>query len=154
MKQCTDAVNTAQKSTVVNKEQPKKPVKNLYEPYATPRIAYELLRFLARAAFFLIFRTRIRGAIIFPEKDPILLPPTIFPGRISLWLHSMCQAKWSIWQRRRLLAGRLVGSHVFWVLSLSNVVRLIQAMRAAQELLKRKKVLVSSPKVLVAKHTR
>jgi 1-acyl-sn-glycerol-3-phosphate acyltransferase len=73
MSQSTDAANTVEKSTMVGKQPPKKPAKNLYEPYSTPRLAYVALCCFARFVFFLTFRTHVRGRYNIPRKGPYII---------------------------------------------------------------------------------
>jgi 1-acyl-sn-glycerol-3-phosphate acyltransferase len=146
MKQSTDAANTAQEATVAKKEPPKKPEKNLYEPYATPRIAYELLRFLARFVFALTFRTHIRGRYNIPRKGPYIIAanhlswtdiPLValnVPGKV------VYMAKDEAFSGKIGWITRFLGA---FPVKRGEADR--QAMRAAQDLLKRKKVLVIFP---------
>lgn len=72
----------------------KKPEKNLYEPYSTPRFAYELLRMTIRAVFFLVIRVHLRGRYNIPRKGPYIiasnhlswtdipLVPAYVPGKV------------------------------------------------------------------------
>ncbi|HTI14146.1 MAG TPA: lysophospholipid acyltransferase family protein [Dictyobacter sp.] len=71
MKQETDATNSAGKSA--QSEQAKKPEKNLYEPYSTPRVLYEALRFFAKFVFFIIIRLHLRGRYNIPRKGPYII---------------------------------------------------------------------------------
>jgi 1-acyl-sn-glycerol-3-phosphate acyltransferase len=72
----------------------KKPEKNLYEPYSTPRILYEAIRFFAIAAFSLVARIRLRKRYNLPRKGPYIvasnhlswtdipLIPLFIPGKV------------------------------------------------------------------------
>jgi 1-acyl-sn-glycerol-3-phosphate acyltransferase len=74
--------------------QGKKPEKNLYEPYSTPRILYEALRFLIIIVFSLVARIRLRKRYNIPRKGPYIiaanhlswtdipLVPLFVPGKV------------------------------------------------------------------------
>lgn len=51
----------------------KKPAKNLYVPYSTPRILWEMIRYVARFIFFLTMRIRLQGRQNLPRKGPYIL---------------------------------------------------------------------------------
>lgn len=51
----------------------KKPVKNLYEPYSTPRVLYDLMRFLALSVFFIFMRVHLIGRHHLPRKGPYII---------------------------------------------------------------------------------
>ncbi|GHO92768.1 1-acyl-sn-glycerol-3-phosphate acyltransferase [Reticulibacter mediterranei] len=53
--------------------QGKKPEKNLYEPYSTPRILYEALRGFLIIAFSLVARVRLRKRYNIPRKGPYII---------------------------------------------------------------------------------
>jgi 1-acyl-sn-glycerol-3-phosphate acyltransferase len=71
-----------------------KPEKNLYEPYSTPRILYELLRWFAILVFSIVTRIRLRGRYNVPRKGPYIiasnhlswtdipLVPMFIPGKV------------------------------------------------------------------------
>ena len=81
-------------------DKPKKPVKvaksakNLYEPYVTPRIGYEILRAIIIIVFAIIARVHVRGRYNVPRKGPYILAsnhlswtdvplvPAYAPGRV------------------------------------------------------------------------
>ena len=48
---------------------------NLYEPYVTPRLAYDFLRDVALIIFALVARMHIRGRYNVPRKGPYILAP-------------------------------------------------------------------------------
>ena len=52
-----------------------KKVINLYEPYVTPRLAYDLLRTVAILVFGFVARIHIRGRYNVPRKGPYILAP-------------------------------------------------------------------------------
>lgn len=51
----------------------KKPEKNLYEPYSTPRVLYEMLRWLLIGIFALIGRIHLRARYNVPKKGPFII---------------------------------------------------------------------------------
>jgi 1-acyl-sn-glycerol-3-phosphate acyltransferase len=72
MKQDTRAAgDSADKSQPPLKQN--KPEKNLYEPYSTPRIIYEIIRWFALAAFSIVIRIRLRGRYNMPRKGPYIV---------------------------------------------------------------------------------
>jgi len=48
---------------------------NLYEPYVTPRLAYDVLKLVALVVFTLVSRMHIRGRYNVPRKGPYILAP-------------------------------------------------------------------------------
>ena len=70
------------------------PAKNLYEPYSTPRIAWELIRLCAYVIFFITMRIRLRGRYNLPRKGPYIIAanhlswldipliPAFVPGKV------------------------------------------------------------------------
>ena len=48
---------------------------NLYDPYVTPRLAYDILRAFAMVVFALVARVHIRGRYNVPRKGPYILAP-------------------------------------------------------------------------------
>jgi 1-acyl-sn-glycerol-3-phosphate acyltransferase len=72
----------------------KKPAKNLYEPYSTPRILYEAIRLVAQIIFFVTMRVRLRGRYNLPRKGPYIIAanhlswldipliPSFVPGKV------------------------------------------------------------------------
>lgn len=146
MKQSTDAANTVDKSTTVDKTPSKKPEKNLYEPYSTPRVLYEAIRNLARFVFFLTFRTHVRGRYNIPRKGPYIIAsnhlswldvPLValnVPGKV------VYMAKDETFHGSYGWLTRFLGA---FPVKRGEADR--QAMRAANDLLKNKKVLVIFP---------
>src|SRR5579883_2183509 len=71
-----------------------KPEKNLYEPYSTPRLLYELLRWFAILVFSLVTHIHLRGRYNVPRKGPYIiasnhlsctdipLVPMFIPGKV------------------------------------------------------------------------
>src|SRR5215472_9213662 len=78
----------------VEKPAGQKPAKNLYEPYSTPRIAWELVRFCFCLICFITMRVRLRGRYNLPRKGPYIiaanhlswldvpLVPAFVPGKV------------------------------------------------------------------------
>ena len=72
----------------------KKPEKNLYEPYSTPRILYEMIRWFAIIAIGLLGRVHLRSRYNVPKKGPFIiaanhiswldvpLVPAYIPGKV------------------------------------------------------------------------
>jgi len=75
-------------------EKPKKAQKNLYEPYSTPRIIYEVLRGLIIFVFALVARVHIRNRHNVPKHGPYIIAanhlswtdipliPAYLPGKV------------------------------------------------------------------------
>jgi 1-acyl-sn-glycerol-3-phosphate acyltransferase len=93
MKQDTRAAgDSADKPQLLMKRN--KPGKNLYEPYSTPRILYELIRWFAILVFSIVVRIRLRGRYNVPRKGPYIiasnhlswtdipLVPLFIPGKV------------------------------------------------------------------------
>jgi 1-acyl-sn-glycerol-3-phosphate acyltransferase len=93
MKQDTRAAgDSADKPQPLAKQ--KKPQKNLYEPYSTPRVLYEFIRWFAILAFSAVTRIRLRGRYNVPRKGPYIiasnhlswtdipLVPLFIPGKV------------------------------------------------------------------------
>jgi len=59
----------------VGKPAGQKPAKNLYEPYSTPRIAWELIRYCVFFISFITMRLRLRGRNNVPRKGPYIIAP-------------------------------------------------------------------------------
>lgn len=72
----------------------KKPGKNLYEPYSTPRVFYELIRWIAIFAFSIVARIHLHARYNLPRKGPYIiaanhlswadvpLVPLFVPGKV------------------------------------------------------------------------
>jgi 1-acyl-sn-glycerol-3-phosphate acyltransferase len=140
------ADNTEKNNSAARSTQTKKPEKNLYEPYSTPRICYEFLRFLARAVFFLVARIHLRGRYNIPKKGPYIiasnhlswtdipLVPAYVPGKVVYMAKEEAFFSKVGWLVRFLGAfpvKRGEGDR--------------QAIRAATEQLKQKKIFVIFP---------
>lgn len=150
MKQDMDATgsatNAAASGASVEGEPKKKPEKNLYEPYSTPRVLYELIRFIAKAIFFLAARIHLRGRYNVPKKGPYIiaanhlswtdipLVPAYIPGKV------VYMAKEESFHSKVGWLVRFLGA---FPVKRGEGDR--QAIRAAQEQLKQKKVFVIFP---------
>ncbi len=125
---------------------PKKPAKNLYEPYSTPRVAWEVLRFIALVIFFVGARVRLRGRYNVPRKGPYIiaanhlawtdipLVPAYLPGKV----HYM--AKEELFRGK---LGWLVRFMSAFPVKRGEADR--QALSTASTLLKQNKVLIIFP---------
>jgi 1-acyl-sn-glycerol-3-phosphate acyltransferase len=93
MKQDTRAAgDSADKPQLLVKQN--KPEKNLYEPYSTPRILYEIIRWFAIIVLSAVARIRLRGRYNVPRKGPYIvasnhlswtdipLVPMYIPGKV------------------------------------------------------------------------
>ncbi len=123
-----------------------KAAKNLYEPYQTPRVLYEMLRFLAIAIFAVVARVRLRGRYNVPRQGPYIivanhlawtdipLIPAYLPGKVVYMAKEelfLGQIGWLIRFLGAFPVKRGEGDR--------------QALRAADEQLKNGKVLVIFP---------
>lgn len=68
----TQNVTTSQ-AEVGKPEKPGKPEKNLYVPYSTPRLVYEMLRWVVLSIFAIITRVSVRGRYNVPRKGPYII---------------------------------------------------------------------------------
>lgn len=142
MKQETDVESGAVKKP----EQGKKPEKNLYEPYSTPRALYELLRLVVYIVFSLIMRVHLRGRYHIPRTGPYIiaanhlswtdipLVPAYVPGKV------VYMAKEEAFQGKLGWLVRFLGA---FPVKRGEGDR--QAIRAAGEVLKQGKVLIIFP---------
>src|SRR6266700_175373 len=71
MKQDHDSSANAPQS--LEKAIPKKPERNLYEPYSTPPILYHMIRLTAIAIFPVITRFRVLGRYNIPRQGPFII---------------------------------------------------------------------------------
>ncbi len=140
MKQDVHAATNESQQKVPKKE------RNLYEPYSTPRIAYEALRFFARLVFFLTMHVRLRGRYNVPRKGPYIiaanhlswtdipLVPAYVPGKV------VYMAKEEAFQSKLGWLVRFLGA---FPVKRGEGDR--QSLRTADEQLKQNKVLVIFP---------
>lgn len=63
----------ATQTEVGKSEKSGKPEKNLYIPYSTPRIAYEMLRWVVLFVFALLARVSVRGRYNIPKRGPYII---------------------------------------------------------------------------------
>jgi 1-acyl-sn-glycerol-3-phosphate acyltransferase len=73
---------------------PKKPARNLYQPYSTPRIAWDFVRFCVYIISIFTTRIHLRGRYNLPRKGPYIIAanhlswldipliPTFVPGKV------------------------------------------------------------------------
>ncbi len=123
-----------------------KPGRNLYEPYETPVVLYEALRAFVKVAFFLTTRVHLRGRYNLPRKGPYIIAsnhlswtdipliPAYVPGKV------VYMAKEESFHDRTGWLVRLLGA---FPVKRGEGDR--QAIRAADEQLKRKKVFIIFP---------
>ena len=124
----------------------KKPEKNLYEPYSTPRILYELLRVAVYVIAFLAMRMHLRGRYNIPRKGPYIIAanhlswldipliPAYVPGKV------VYMAKEEVFLGKLSWVGRFLGA---FPVKRHEADR--QAIRAGETVLKQGKVLVIFP---------
>jgi 1-acyl-sn-glycerol-3-phosphate acyltransferase len=130
----------------VKKELKKKPDKNLYEPYSTPRILYEMIRWFFRGIMALVAHVHLRGRYNIPKKGPYIIAsnhlswtdipfvPSYVPGKVVFMAKEEAFYGPYGWLTRFLGAfpvKRGEGDR--------------QAIRASQEQLKQKKIFVIFP---------
>lgn len=130
----------------MNAAQSHKPQKNLYEPYSTPRISYELTRFIIRAILFLTSRVHLRKRYNIPRHGPYIIAanhlswldipmvPAYVPGKV------VYMAKEESFRSKVGWLVRFLGA---FPVKRGEGDR--QAIRTANELLKKEKVLAIFP---------
>ncbi|GAC1465893.1 MAG: lysophospholipid acyltransferase family protein [Ktedonobacteraceae bacterium] len=145
MKQETDAAGAAGQSQK-KRQATRKPERNLYEPYDTPRVVYEALRAFVKLGFFLTTRVHLRGRYNLPKKGPYIIAanhlswadipliPAYVPGK------TVYMAKEESFYEKTGWLVRLLGA---FPVKRGEGDR--QAIRAADEQLKRKKVFIIFP---------
>jgi 1-acyl-sn-glycerol-3-phosphate acyltransferase len=123
-----------------------KPQKNLYDPYSTPRILWELVRFTARLIVFLTSRVHLRGRYNVPKCGPYIIAanhlswidvpmvPAYVPGKV------VYMAKEEAFHSKVGWLVRFLGA---FPVKRGEGDR--QALRTAEDLLKKQKVLVIFP---------
>ena len=146
----SDAASTGSPATPAKPSVPekvKKVVKNLYEPYVTPRLLYELIRWvIAFPLLSLVARIRLRGRYNVPKHGPFLiaanhlswtdipLVPLLLPGKV------VYMAKEEYFSSKLAWLVRFMGS---FPVKRGEGDR--QALRAAEEQLKKGNVVVLFP---------
>ena len=130
----------------VKKAESKKLAKNLYDPYSTPRIIYEALRYIARLIFLLTMRVHLRGRYNVPRKGPYIIAanhlswldipliPAFVPGKVIF------MAKEELFLGKMGWLVRFLGA---FPVKRGEGDR--QAIRAADEQLKQKKIFMIFP---------
>ncbi len=143
MKQETGAASGAEPQKTPSKQ---KPERNLYQPYETPTIFYEALRAFVRVGFFLTTRVHLRGRYNLPRKGPYIIAsnhlswtdipliPAYVPGKV------VYMAKEESFYDKTGWLVRFLGA---FPVKRGEGDR--QAIRAADEQLKRKKVFIIFP---------
>jgi 1-acyl-sn-glycerol-3-phosphate acyltransferase len=123
-----------------------KPAKNLYEPYVTPRIVYNVLRALVIAFFSITSHIHLRGRYNIPRKGPFIVASNhlawadvpLVPAYIPEKVVTMAKEELFLGKLRWLL--RLLGA---FPVKRGEADR--QALRAADEQLKKGNVLFIFP---------
>jgi 1-acyl-sn-glycerol-3-phosphate acyltransferase len=127
-------------------EKPKKSQKNLYEPYSTPRIIYEMLRVLIVSVFALVAHVHLRNRHNVPKHGPYIIAanhlswtdipliPAYLPGKV------IYMAKEESFHDRFGWLVRFLGA---FPVKRGEGDR--HALKAANDLLKRGKVLIIFP---------
>jgi 1-acyl-sn-glycerol-3-phosphate acyltransferase len=152
MRQDTDTGNNANTGAEGSQRSDQKnagkgAARNLYEPYVTPTWFYESLRLVAKIIFFLALRLHLRKRYNIPKQGPYIiaanhldwtdipLVPAYMPGKV------VYMAKEELFLDKRI--GWLVRFLGAFPVKRGEGDR--QALRAADELLKRGKVLIIFP---------
>ncbi|GCF08337.1 lysophospholipid acyltransferase family protein [Dictyobacter arantiisoli] len=127
-------------------EHKQKPKKNLYEPYSTPRVFYESIRWVFRFLIALVARVHLLGRYNIPKKGPYIIAanhlswtdipfvPAYLPGKV------VYMAKEETFYGTFGWLARFLGA---FPVKRGEGDR--QAIRAAQEQLKQKKIFIIFP---------
>lgn len=138
--------DTATVGKTMEAAQSHKPQRNLYEPYSTPRILWELVRFTARFILFLTSRVHLRGRYNIPKCGPYIIAanhlswidvpmvPAYVPGKV------VYMAKEEAFHSKVGWLVRFLGA---FPVKRGEGDR--QALRTAEDLLKKQKALVIFP---------
>jgi 1-acyl-sn-glycerol-3-phosphate acyltransferase len=124
----------------------KKAEKNLYEPYSTPRILWELLRIVAIPILAIVARVQLRGRYNVPRRGPYILVANHLSWLDIPLIPAYLPGKVIYMAKEELFTGR-----IGWLVRFLGAFPVKrgegdrQALRAADELLKRGKVLVIFP---------
>ncbi|GCE14358.1 lysophospholipid acyltransferase family protein [Tengunoibacter tsumagoiensis] len=125
---------------------PNKPEKNLYEPYSTPPVLYHAIRWLARFLFLLLARVQLRSRYNVPKEGPYI----IASNHLS-WLDVPMVPAYLSRKVVYMAKEEAFYSKVGWLVRFLGAFPVKrgegdrQAIRAASEQLKQKKVLVIFP---------
>ena len=130
----------------VKATQPHKSQKNLYEPYSTPRVLWEFIRSILLFIFFVASRVHLRGRYNIPKRGPYIIAanhlswidvpmvPAYIPGKV------VYMAKEEAFHSKVGWLVRFLGA---FPVRRGEADR--QALRAADDLLKKQKALVIFP---------
>ena len=141
-KQPVPSVKSAPASTI----QAKKPTKNLYDPYVTPPILYQALRYVAIALLNILVRFRVRGLYNVPKQGAFIIA--------SNHLHWTDIPYVPLYLRRKVVymaKEEYFSSRLAWLVRFLGAFPVRrgegdrQALRAAEEQLKRGNILVIFP---------
>ena len=139
----TDTANAGESVKVT---QPHKSQKNLYEPYSTPRILWEFIRLILLFIFFVTSRVHLRGRSNIPRRGPYIIAanhlswidvpmvPAYIPGKV------VYMAKEEAFRSKVGWLVRFLGA---FPVRRGEADR--QALRTADDLLKKQKALVIFP---------
>ena len=140
---------------IPNTEKPKKAQKNLYEPYTTPGILYEMLRWFTICVFAVVARVHLRNRYNVPKHGPYIIAanhlswtdipliPMYLPGQV------VYMAKEESFYGRSAWLVRFLGA---FPVKRGEGDR--QALKAANEQLKKGKVLIIFPEGTRSKERR
>lgn len=123
-----------------------KPQRNFYEPYSTPRILWELVRFTARLILFLTSRVHLRGRYNIPRCGPYI----IAANHLS-WIDVPMVPAYAPGKVVYMAKEEAFHSKVGWLVRFLGAFPVKrgegdrQALRTAEDLLKKQKVLVIFP---------
>jgi 1-acyl-sn-glycerol-3-phosphate acyltransferase len=140
------SADTATVEKSMKAAQPHKHQKNLYEPYSTPRILYDIVRFTARFILFLTSRVHLRGRYNIPRSGPYI----IAANHLS-WIDVPMVPAYVPRKVVYMAKEEAFHSKVGWLVRFLGAFPVKrgegdrQALRTAEDLLKKKKVLVIFP---------
>jgi len=125
---------------------PAKPAKNLYEPYVTPAWFWVSLRAFARFVFFLLLKVELKGRNNVPQTGPYIIVPNhlswadipLIPAYLSVQVIYI--AKEELYQGKMGWLPRFLGA-----IPIKRGEADRRLLRAADDLLKRGKILVIFP---------
>jgi 1-acyl-sn-glycerol-3-phosphate acyltransferase len=137
----TATVGKSMKAAQTHKNQ-----KNLHEPYSTPRVLYDLVRFTARFVLFLTSRVHLRGRYNIPRSGPYI----IAANHLS-WIDVPMVPAYAPGKVVYMAKEEAFHSKVGWLVRFLGAFPVKrgegdrQALRTAEDLLKKQKVLVIFP---------